>query len=250
MNTKKNEARAKRSQAIVKHCEALKLPKPVVIKEVLPPYPQTKNTPVLSFTLAPTQQASQQSVTPTGVLVFGSATRPGGGWRNGARAQEEDVSLCSTWGVQAENAPEGFYKQQKGFGAKSVLCAEGFWLTDQYGNDLPKPLPCSFISIACPNRKIPFVSQTLYPQLIDMLAPRIVAALNHWQEKKIPHVVLGAIGCGVFEWDPIYSALAFKKAIEHSKYQGEIVFAFTDENIKKVFEQQLSQQQTPKPFSP
>ena len=34
-----------------------------------------------------------------GVLVFCSATRPGGGWLTGATAQEESISRASTWAL-------------------------------------------------------------------------------------------------------------------------------------------------------
>lgn len=241
MSTKQNDKRAQQAEKVEKLCARLALPPPVVIN-VKPVISSSKSQkPTLSFVLGSTQKVSQslQGHT-TGVLIFGSATRPGGGWRAGAKAQEEDVSLSSSWGVQAEQAPEGFYKEEKGWGADAILNAKGLWLFDEYGYELEKPKACSFVSIACPNRLVPFVGKTPYSELVDKLTPRIVTALNTWEDQKLDHVVLGALGCGVFKWDPIYSAQAFKKAIPLSKYTGHIHFAFIDPTIKEVFEQELS----------
>lgn len=241
MSTKKNDTRAQQAILVEKLCQKFALPEPKVLP--IKPHQVTSKTqsPSVSFVLGSTQQVSQSFPgQTTGVLIFGSATRPGGGWRAGARAQEEDVSLASSWGIQAENAPSGFYKQEKGWGADAILNAKGLWLFDEYGYELEKPKACSFVSIACPNRLVPFVEKAPYNELVDKLVPRIVTALNTWEEQKLNHVVLGALGCGVFKWDPLYSAAAFKKAIPLSKYTGHIHFAFIDPTIKEVFEQELS----------
>lgn len=175
-----------------------------------------------------------------GVLVFGSATRPGGGWRSGAKAQEEDVALHSTWGIQAEQAPPGFYVRDKGLGPHAILQADGFWLEDSHGFPLGSPLPCSFISIAAPNRQIPAVASMPYPQLQQLVYDRLMLAMDVWQKQKLSTVVLGALGCGVFEWSPEKMAQVMARVLHDTSFQGQVKLALPDPIIKDVFEKILS----------
>lgn len=236
-------ARATKLEELVKN-RSITIEHPVIVapdQEEKLPTSNKSDGPRIRFVTEKTNEtclsASSKSI---GALVFGSATRPGGGWRNGAVAQEEDVSLSSTWGLQAEKAPEGFYKTEKGWGLDNCLAAKGFYLFDAYGHELDVPRPCLFISIAAPNQKIPDIKKSPKEKLIGALKKRLLSAFNYWQAENIQTVVVGAIGCGVFEWDPKDSAEAYKRALQKSKFQGELVFALPDPTFREVFEEKLN----------
>lgn len=192
------------------------------------------------------QQVAMRQSGKVGVLIFGSATKPGGGWLNGAKAQEEDISLASTWGTQASMA-RGFYENTKGLGGlgpDKVLIAQGAWLTDAHGAFLSTPSPVVFAGIAAPNLKNPETARLPQRVLTQHLAQRLATALEEWRKLGVDCAVMGAIGCGVFEWDPKDSALALKMALSHHYGAGgtiEIVLAMPDPKFAQIFSDTLGQ---------
>lgn len=170
------------------------------------------------------------------LLIFGSARRPGGGWDKGAVAQEEDVALHSTWGVQAEAAPV-YYEMSKSDTATAInpdllLWADnGLILADSLQTWLPSPVACSFVAFAAPNAK------DLANQGFDTEHPSMQALFKHHMDvrctatlvaatqQNTEHLILGAIGCGVFRLNPQLVANAWRRAITATKYTGDITFA-------------------------
>ena len=200
--------------------------------------------PDAKWSLEVTSKSSEQ-LAPTilgrhGVLVFASSTKPGGGWRNGAVAQEEDVSLHSTWGYQAEEAPGGFYGDTNGMGPDAILLADGRWVMhpDQY---LLTPFPAvTFIAVAAPNRQSAHVRDVGVPQLQERLAKRLRTAFDAWEEAGVETVVAGAIGCGVFRWRGQDSAEAMRLALESTRWSGRLILAMPDKELALTFEKVLA----------
>lgn len=185
------------------------------------------------------QMVAQSLFQKNGVLIFGSAQKPGGGWLNGAIAQEEDVSLLSSWGTQAAKAPAGYYGTTNGLGEDNILVAEGVWImsTDEY---LLTPFkPVSFVGVAAPNRKAEGVRDEPRAKLIDHLARRLRTAFDAWHERGISVVIGGAIGCGVFKWPPAESAEALVLALRSTPWRGELILAIPDFDMSQAFEKVL-----------
>ena len=175
-----------------------------------------------------------------GVLIFASSTRPGGGWRNGAFAQEEDVSLHSTWGYQAEEAAPGFYGDTQGMGPEAVLVAEGRWVMhpDQY---LLSPFQeAVFVAVAAPNRQSTDVRQESIPELQGRLARRLRTAFDAWADAGIDTVIAGAIGCGVFRWRGQDSAEAMRQALASTRWSGRLILAMPDKDLAEAFGKALA----------
>lgn len=175
----------------------------------------------------------------TGVLIFGSSRRPGGGWENGAKAQEEDISLVSTWAVQAA-ASQGFYKENQLAGPDLVLMADGSWLMDPQGTPLTSPRPVVFAGIAAPNLSDAKVAALLPSDRQELLARRLLGALDAWEKRGVDTLVLGAIGCGVFRWPAEESAKALRMALNASSWRGDLIMAMPDQMLAKTFAQVLS----------
>lgn len=201
--------------------------------------PPVQDNPV-PHSIMPTHSHAAALAQPglSGVLIFGSHAHPGGGWLNGAKAQEEDVSLVSTWASQAALVPQ-FYGADS-FGPDHVLMAKGLWLVDDQLTPLTPPRPVMFAGIAAPNQANPAVAKMDRDVLINALAQRLGVALRQWRAAGAQRVVLGAIGCGVFRWDPADSAAALRLAVNRVKWDKEIVLAMPDPALAKVFERILS----------
>lgn len=184
---------------------------------------------------APTEKAAMALPKNHGVLIFASSTKPGGGWRNGAVAQEEDVSLHSTWGYQAEKAEPGFYGDTNGLGPDKILVADGAWIihSDQYR--MSQPSPAVFVAVAAPNRQSEAVRNVPTPELIQALAKRLRTAFDAWHERGVTTVIAGAIGCGVFRWKGEDSARALRLALEATPWSGQLILAMPDPNLAVAF---------------
>lgn len=174
-----------------------------------------------------------------GVLIFCSYRKPGGGWENGAKAQEEDVSLASTWAVQAAAASPGFYESNDGMGADQVLLAQGYWLYDVNGVPLSPPVSVSFGGVAAPNRQVEAVRQKSSTEIIDVLAKRLTGMFNAWHDAGVQTVVSGAIGCGVFEWKGEDSAESLKQALGATRWKGRLILAMPDPKLEQAFKSVL-----------
>lgn len=149
------------------------------------------------------------------VLNFASGTRPGGGWRSGARAQEEDLCLGSTLGLILEGRPD-FYTQEKGLYTHNVLFTP---FVRFFGPPLHS---ASVLTCAAPNmNSIPSDQKELAEMTFDY---RIGHVLNVAEHYSVTHLILGAWGCGVFKNDPKFVAACFAKHLQGRKFES-VTFA-------------------------
>ncbi|GGT23491.1 TIGR02452 family protein [Streptomyces chromofuscus] len=153
------------------------------------------------------------------VLNFASARNPGGGFLNGAQAQEEALCRASALYSCLLRAPE-FYDHHRAhrdpFYTDRVIHSPAVPVfRDDRGRLLDEPYSASFLTAAAPNagvvrRSAPERAAEL-PHALAVRAERVLeTAARHGYRR----LVLGAWGCGVFRNDPAQVAGAFRGLLE------------------------------------
>jgi uncharacterized protein (TIGR02452 family) len=167
-----------------------------------------------------------------GLLNFASARNPGGGFLNGAKAQEEDLCRCS--GLYP--CLLGWMKYYETNRNQSSLLYTDYAIFSPYvpffktrgtGQLLSKPFFVSVITAPAPNSG-PFLrgESGSVDELRRTFLRRWCNVLRIARDQSITRLLLGAWGCGAFGGDPTMASRTAKEAI-HSDGVGidEIVFA-------------------------
>ncbi|WP_181387108.1 TIGR02452 family protein [Streptomyces sp. Act143] len=148
------------------------------------------------------------------VLNFASARNPGGGYLNGAQAQEEALCRASALYTCVREAPD-FYGHHRAhrdpFYTDRVIHSPGVPVfRDDRGRLLDEPYLCGFLTAAAPNAGV--VRRTTPERAGELpraLAARAERVLEVAAAEGYRRLVLGAWGCGVFQNDPAQVAGAF-----------------------------------------
>jgi len=179
------------------------------------------------------------------LLNFASARNPGGGFLNGAKAQEEDLSRCSTLHSSLFTQTEYYEKNRE---QKSMLYTDhaiyspGIAWFRTRSRDLPDKLfHASVITSPAPNANQALRKGEDEFLIEETLIRRSGQILHIAREHKHRNLVLGAWGCGVFGNDPQMVAEAFKKWLdtEFANNFDRVVFAVYDrtkiKNVNRAF---------------
>ncbi|MEU3885177.1 TIGR02452 family protein [Streptomyces sp. NPDC029041] len=149
------------------------------------------------------------------VLNFASARNPGGGYLNGAQAQEEALCRASALYsclLQARAFYDHHRAHRDPFYTDRVIHSPAVPVfRDDRGGLLPEPYTAGFLTSPAPNagvvlRTAPERAHEL-PRVLAVRAERVLetAAAHGYRA-----LVLGAWGCGVFRNDPARVAAAFR----------------------------------------
>lgn len=166
------------------------------------------------------------------LLNFASARNPGGGFLNGAKAQEEDLCRCSglypclvqsTEYYEANRSQSSLLYTDYAIYSPSVP----FFKTQGKGKLLAVPFFVSVITAPAPNSG-PFLLRS--PNAIEILEQTF---LRRWRnvlriarDQNVTRLLLGAWGCGAFGGDPNMASQTAKLAIEvDGGGIDEVVFA-------------------------
>lgn len=169
----------------------------------------------------------------TACLVFASARNPGGGFLNGAQAQEEAVARSSALYATQTAVPEFYaHHRQEGsllYSDRIILSPEVPVFRDDDGALLAEPYPVTFLTAAAPNRAAIERNQPAAAGAIDAtLARRAARVLDVAAAHGSHRLVLGAWGCGVFGNDPAEVASAFAHALAVRPWFEHVTFAILD----------------------
>ena len=161
-------------------------------------------------------------------LNFANGIHPGGGFLNGASAQEEVLCRSSALYLTLSGDPmyQAHRQRQHPDSTDWVICSPDVpvFRTDN-GSLLEKPWLLSFLTCAAPYA--PTVGQAKAGNILKQRIHRILAIMRSYGYTAL---VLGAWGCGAFGNEPYRTAYDFRQALETEFYGAfsDIVFAITD----------------------
>lgn len=178
-----------------------------------------------------------------GVLNFASARNPGGGFLNGARAQEESLARSSALTLSQRVYPT-YYEFHRTLEttlySDHMICSPACpVIRNDVGDWLDAPLLVDFITSAAPNagavmRNEPENRARIVPTLAERASK--VLALAAYQG--CDALVLGAWGCGVFQNDPATVARVFAEQISpgarFANHFRHILFAVHDSSREQT----------------
>jgi uncharacterized protein (TIGR02452 family) len=201
------------------------------------PHPARCTVTGESSTEAARRLASVPGAGPVAVLNFASARNPGGGYVNGAQAQEEALCRASALYHCLLRAPE-FYAHHREvrdpFYSDRVIHSPAVPVfRGDRGPLLDRPFAAAFLTSAAPNAGV--IARTM-PERGDAVGPALDARAERVLEVAVAHgyrrLVLGAWGCGVFRNDPARVAAAFARLLtgdgRFARAVDEAVFAVLD----------------------
>lgn len=199
----------------------------------LPQAGPAAGTPRMEVTPETTLAAARRLGGDVACLVFASAKNPGGGFRNGAQAQEESLARASALYACQLAVPEfyQFHRHQKDlrYSDRVIYSPSVPVFRDDDGALLARPYPVSFLTAAAPNlgaitASQPGVADTV-PAVLHARAARVLQVATTHQHRRL---VLGAWGCGVFGNDPAVVAAAFARLLGPPSGFDYVVFAVHD----------------------
>lgn len=199
-------------------------------------------------------EAARRLADDVAVLNFASARNPGGGYLNGAQAQEEALCRASALYTCLLKAP-GFYDHHRThrnpFYTDRVIHSPAVPVfRDARGRLLDEPFRAGFLTSPAPNAGV--ILRTA-PERAGEIPQALVTRAGRVLETAAAHgyrrLVLGAWGCGVFRNDPARVAAAFRTHLapggRFSGAFGHVVFAILDRTrdsaVRTAFERTLAE---------
>lgn len=201
--------------------------------------------------IAARRLVESESVTDLVLLNFASARNPGGGFINGAKAQEEDLCRCSGLYPCLMSQPE-YYQANRNHA--SALYTDHIiysphvpWFRTRSRNQPHTMFLASVITAPAPNAGVVLAREADAESKVETVLRRraglvLAVAAEHGHRT----LLLGAWGCGVFRNSPTLVADAFGKWIESATFAGafdRVVFAIysasKDNGTLSAFEQRF-----------
>jgi len=231
------------SKALTHLFDSENLPKPPQVARFAEPCAiEVTNESTVSAIQRASVAGEEQSPLHVGCLNFASAKNPGGGFDQGAQAQEEALSRASALFPCLQTQMDGFCQPNRVFKSPMYLDlaiasprVPFFRDGEQETKLLPEPLFCTVISMPAPNASV--LLQRGHPETeIDLtLCRRAEIILRLASHYKIDVLILGAWGCGVFGNKPDKVARIFGRLLQNN-YQHQfrrIIFGVLDKTEKK-----------------
>ena len=174
------------------------------------------------------------------ILNFASAKNPGGGFINGAMAQEE--SLAASSGLyRTLTVHEEYYRNNRAcpsmmYTDHAIYSPEVVFFRDGGFRLLEKPFTSSVLTLPAVNMGQVLLKGEDCDTAERVMRRRMKLALAVFAERGAKNLVLGAYGCGVFRNDPVKIAAWWEELLS-GEFKGvfeQIVFAVLDRSKNKT----------------
>ncbi len=169
-------------------------------------------------------------------LSFASAKNPGGGFLNGAQAQEESLARSSALYKTLLDHPmfyEFHRRQHDLLYSHRMIYSQHVPVFKNDAGEILEPYTVAFITCAAPNAGAIATNQpqslALIPTVLEQRAALVLGLAANNQHQRL---VLGAWGCGVFKNNPHLVAEVFKNLLEgqFKNVFAQVVFAVHDKS--------------------
>lgn len=204
---------------------------------LLHPLPDAEIEVTSESTFAAMRRLRKEGRTNIGCLNFASAKNPGGGFLNGAEAQEEALSRASALYDCLLGVPEYYARNRANPSCLYldivIATPDVPFFRDDDGLLLEEPLLASVVTAPAPNAGAVMNNEPdRVPEVAPTLLRRAELVLHAAARAGIEHLVLGAWGCGVFRNDPRMVARTFADLLGSgcpwSVYFKKVTFAIFD----------------------
>lgn len=174
------------------------------------------------------------------ILNFASAKNPGGGFLNGAMAQEE--SLAASSGLyETLIVHEAYYKNNREcpsmmYTDHAIYSPEVIFFRNGSFKLLENPFTASVLTLPAVNMGQVVLKGEDTAEAEIVMQRRMKLALSIFAEKGAENLVLGAYGCGVFRNDPVKIAAWWDELLsgEFKGYFEQVVYAVLDRSKNKT----------------
>lgn len=169
-----------------------------------------------------------------GVLNFASAKNPGGGFINGAMAQEESLAASSCL-YKTLTAHEEYYSRNRACGTMmytdhAIYSPDVVFFRDGRFGLIKEPALASVLTLPAVNMGQVLRQGEDAGRAEEVMRRRMKLALAIFAKQECRQPVLGAYGCGVFRNDPAKIAAWWRELLEEyfTEAFDRIVFAVLD----------------------
>ncbi len=185
------------------------------------------------------QSADSQGNSLIAVLNFASAKNPGGGFINGAMAQEESIAASSCL-YKTLLAHEEYYRNNRVCNTMmytnyAIYSPDVVFFRDGAFRLLEEPVTASVLTLPAVNMGQVLLKGENVTLAKQAMRERMKLALAIFASQKCPHLILGAYGCGVFRNDPKEVAAWWRQLLEENFPDAfqTIIFAVLDKSASQ-----------------
>ena len=164
------------------------------------------------------RRLSEEGKEKIGVLNFASAKNPGGGFINGAMAQEESLAASSIL-YRTLTANEEYYQKNRAqrsmmYTNHAIYSPDVVFFRDGRFQLVEKPFKASVLTLPAVNMGQVLLKGEDRTEAERVMRQRMKLALAIFARQGAKNLVLGAYGCGVFRNDPRQVAAWWKELLE------------------------------------